>query len=197
MAFDESLTKAVLDHADIVKIISSYINLSKKGRNYVGVCPFHDDTNPSLTVSPEKKMFKSFLKTEKKYNKETLECILNHYRTYIKPKIAGDNFLAIVAIVISIALAFVSKEGFNINSFENALPYLFCFIVITAIIYFSIKKFIEIKKIFKGEAGMYERLEVIFSEMYIEYKNDKNKTKNKGKSTKSRKQTFSSDKSLK
>lgn len=61
MAFDESLTKDVLDHADIVKIISSYINLSKKGRNYVGVCPFHDDTNPSLTVSPEKKMFKCFV----------------------------------------------------------------------------------------------------------------------------------------
>lgn len=61
MAFDEGLIAEVLKHADIVKVISSYITLTKKGRNYVGVCPFHDDTNPSLTVSPEKRMFKCFV----------------------------------------------------------------------------------------------------------------------------------------
>jgi len=189
----------------VITLIMSFLIIKRicekelKTKLYINIDKKEDSGKPlnEIIIFTEKKMFKAFLKTEKKYNKETLECILNHYRTYIKPKIAGDNFLAIVAIVVSIALAFVSKEGFNINSFEKALPYLFCFIVITAIIYFSIKKFIEIKKIFKGEAGMYERLEVIFSEMYIEYKNDKNKTKNKGKSTKSRKQTFSSDKSPK
>jgi len=153
-----------------------------------------------IIIYTEKKMFENFLKKEKKYNKENLECIINHYRTYIKPKIAGDNFFAIMAIVVSIALTFVSKEGFNINSFTNALPYLFSFIFMTAIIYFSIKKFIEIKKIFKGEAGIYERLEVIFSEMYIEYKSVKVKAKNKGKilnSTKVKKGTVSYNKAPK
>ena len=61
MALDNQLITDVLNNADIVKVVSSYITLSKKGRNYVGVCPFHDDTNPSLTVSPEKKIFKCFV----------------------------------------------------------------------------------------------------------------------------------------
>ena len=61
MSFDNDLINDVLNNADIVKVVSSYITLSKKGRNYVGVCPFHDDTNPSLTVSPEKKIFKCFV----------------------------------------------------------------------------------------------------------------------------------------
>ena len=46
---------------DIVKVISSYIPLSKKGRSYSGVCPFHDDHSPSLSVSPEKQIFKCFV----------------------------------------------------------------------------------------------------------------------------------------
>jgi len=55
------LLNDVLKHADIVKIISSYLTLVKKGKNYVAVCPFHDDTNPSMTVSPEKQIFKCFV----------------------------------------------------------------------------------------------------------------------------------------
>ena len=61
MVFDDSLINDVLAHADIVKIISSYINVTKKGRNYWAICPFHDDTNPSLSISPEKKIFKCFV----------------------------------------------------------------------------------------------------------------------------------------
>lgn len=61
MAFDDSLVQDVLNHADIVKIISSYINVVKKGRNYWAICPFHDDTNPSLSISPERKMFKCWV----------------------------------------------------------------------------------------------------------------------------------------
>ena len=59
MAIDEELVKEVLKYADIVKITSSYLNVTKKGKNYVAVCPFHDDTNPSLTINPEKQIFKS------------------------------------------------------------------------------------------------------------------------------------------
>ncbi len=61
MAFDESLIKDIIDHADIVKVISSYINVTKKGRNYWAICPFHDDTNPSLSISPERKMFRCWV----------------------------------------------------------------------------------------------------------------------------------------
>src|SRR5690554_4889437 len=47
--------------ADIVNIIGQYIPLTKKGKNYVGLCPFHEDHNPSLSVSPEKQIYKCFV----------------------------------------------------------------------------------------------------------------------------------------
>ena len=55
------LAQDVLKHADIVQIISSYIPVTKKGKNFVAVCPFHDDTNPSLSISPERQFFKCFV----------------------------------------------------------------------------------------------------------------------------------------
>lgn len=61
MQIDKELIDAILKQADIVKIISSYLTVTKRGRNYFAVCPFHDDTNPSLTISPEKKIFKCFV----------------------------------------------------------------------------------------------------------------------------------------
>ena len=51
---------SIREKADIVNVISSYIPLSQKGRNYVAVCPFHNDSNPSLTVSREKQIYKCF-----------------------------------------------------------------------------------------------------------------------------------------
>lgn len=45
---------------DIVEVISEYISLTKKGRNFWGICPFHQDTSPSMSVSPEKQFFKCF-----------------------------------------------------------------------------------------------------------------------------------------
>jgi len=45
---------------DIVDIISSYLPLTQKGKNYFGVCPFHDDNNPSMSVSKDKQIFKCF-----------------------------------------------------------------------------------------------------------------------------------------
>ena len=45
---------------DIVDVISSYLPLTKKGKNYFGVCPFHDDTNPSMSVSRDKQIYKCF-----------------------------------------------------------------------------------------------------------------------------------------
>ena len=52
---------AIRNKADIVDIISSYINLIPKGKNYFGVCPFHDDHSPSLSVSPEKQIYTCFV----------------------------------------------------------------------------------------------------------------------------------------
>ncbi|MBO4540899.1 MAG: DNA primase, partial [Bacilli bacterium] len=51
----------VLRNADIVDVISHYLNVIKKGRSYVAICPFHEDSNPSLNISQEKQIFKCFV----------------------------------------------------------------------------------------------------------------------------------------
>ena len=61
MAFDETLVNDVLKHSDIVKVIQAYLPLVRKGKDYLAKCPFHDDTNPSMHVSPEKQIFKCFV----------------------------------------------------------------------------------------------------------------------------------------
>ncbi len=51
----------IKESTDIVSEVSVYVDLIKKGKNYWGVCPFHDDTSPSMSVSQEKQMFKCFV----------------------------------------------------------------------------------------------------------------------------------------
>jgi DNA primase len=51
-----NLANQIIEKCDIVGVIGSFIKLTKKGANYVAVCPFHSDTNPSLSVSPTKKI---------------------------------------------------------------------------------------------------------------------------------------------
>lgn len=54
-------SKEILSKLDIVNVVKNYIPLTKKGKNYVALCPFHNDSNPSLTVSPEKQIYKCFV----------------------------------------------------------------------------------------------------------------------------------------
>lgn len=60
MDFNNSQRSKIIEKADIVNIISQYVKLEKKGNNYIGLCPFHDDKNPSMSVSSQKKVFKCF-----------------------------------------------------------------------------------------------------------------------------------------
>lgn len=50
----------IRNSVNIVDVISSYIPLTPKGKNYFGVCPFHDDTNPSMSVSTTRQIYKCF-----------------------------------------------------------------------------------------------------------------------------------------
>ena len=52
--------EAVKEHADIVDVVGEHVVLKKRGKEFVGVCPFHDDTKPSMTVSPEKQFYYCF-----------------------------------------------------------------------------------------------------------------------------------------
>jgi DNA primase len=47
-------------NANIVDVISSYVPLTLKGKNYFGVCPFHEDHSPSMSVSTDKQIYKCF-----------------------------------------------------------------------------------------------------------------------------------------
>ena len=58
---DQSLLNKIRENTDIVEFIGKYIPLTKKGKNYFGLCPFHNDNNPSLSVSREKQIYKCFV----------------------------------------------------------------------------------------------------------------------------------------
>lgn len=50
----------IIKNTNIVEVISSYLNLIPKGQNFVSLCPFHDDSSPSMSVSPTKGIFNCF-----------------------------------------------------------------------------------------------------------------------------------------
>ena len=50
----------IKEQNDIVDIISENVRLKKAGRNFTGLCPFHNDKSPSFSVSPEKQIYKCF-----------------------------------------------------------------------------------------------------------------------------------------
>ena len=57
---NEEEINTIRSNADIVEIIGDYLELKQKGRNYVAICPFHDDHTPSLVVSKERQIFNCF-----------------------------------------------------------------------------------------------------------------------------------------
>lgn len=59
MIKSESIQR-LIEQTDIVDVVSRYVNLKRSGRNFVGICPFHDDKNPSMNVSPERNMYHCF-----------------------------------------------------------------------------------------------------------------------------------------
>lgn len=57
---DNATVQRILDAADIVEVVSDFVTLKKRGANYVGLCPFHNDRSPSFYVSKAKGMCKCF-----------------------------------------------------------------------------------------------------------------------------------------
>ena len=87
----------IRNKTDIVEVISRYVPLTKRGNNYFGICPFHDDHNPSMSVSPDKQMFKCFV-CEKGGN------VFNFVSSY--EHISFNEAVAILG----------NKLGYNINT---------------------------------------------------------------------------------
>ena len=60
MAFPQSFLDEVIARNDILDVVSSYVHLTKKGGNYFGLCPFHNEKTGSFSVSPDKQIFYCF-----------------------------------------------------------------------------------------------------------------------------------------
>ena len=57
---DRSTIERILNAAEIVEVIQDFVPLKRRGTNYLGLCPFHNEKTPSFTVSPSKEIFKCF-----------------------------------------------------------------------------------------------------------------------------------------
>ena len=60
MYYPEELIRQIREKSDIVNVISRYVSLTRKGRNYFGVCPFHGEKTPSFSVNPAEQFYHCF-----------------------------------------------------------------------------------------------------------------------------------------
>ena len=133
----------ILSRIDVVEIVGSYVKLKKRGANYLGLCPFHNEKTPSFTVSPSKEIYKcfgcgksgnsiSFLMELEKYSYvEALRWLANKYNVEIEEtetspeqklqQQAADSLY----IINSFAQKFFSDYLFNTEDGRNiGLSYL-------------------------------------------------------------------------
>lgn len=57
---DQHTVQRILDTADIVEVVSDFVHLKRRGANYIGLCPFHNERTPSFSVSKSKGICKCF-----------------------------------------------------------------------------------------------------------------------------------------
>lgn len=60
MRIPQSTIDEIKTQSDILDVVSEYVKLEKRGRNYIGLCPFHDEKTPSFTVSEDKQICHCF-----------------------------------------------------------------------------------------------------------------------------------------
>lgn len=92
----QNTIQQILSRIDVVEIVGSYVKLKKRGTNYLGLCPFHNEKTPSFTVSPAKEIYKcfgcgksgnsiSFLMELEKYSYvEALKWLANKYNVEVE-----------------------------------------------------------------------------------------------------------------
>ncbi len=139
----QNTIQQILGRLDIIEIIGSFVKLKKRGANYLGLCPFHNEKTPSFTVSPSKEIYKcfgcgrsgntiSFLMEHEKYSYvETLKWLANKYGIEIEEtfqtdeqrqtQLAADSLY----IINSFAQQFFTKQLFETEEGQDiGLSYL-------------------------------------------------------------------------
>ncbi len=127
----------ILARIDIVEIVGSFIKLKKRGANYLGLCPFHNEKTPSFTVSPSKEIYKcfgcgrsgntiGFLMEHEKYSYvEALRWLAQKYNvemeeTELSPEIKAQQQLAeSLHIINSFAQQFFSDTLFQTDEGQD------------------------------------------------------------------------------
>src|SRR5215831_11780492 len=99
----QETVQQILSRIDIVDIIGGFVKLKKRGVNYLGLCPFHNEKTPSFTVSPTKEIYKcfgcgrsgntiSFLMEHEKYSYvEALKWLANKYGIEVEETYTTDE----------------------------------------------------------------------------------------------------------
>jgi len=99
----QSTISEILSRIDIIDIVGGFVKLKKRGSNYLGLCPFHNEKTPSFTVSPSKEIYKcfgcgrsgnaiSFVMEHEKYSYvEALKWLANKYGIQIEETFATDE----------------------------------------------------------------------------------------------------------
>jgi len=94
----------IVSRIDIIEIINSFVKLKKRGVNYIGLCPFHNEKSPSFTVSPSKEIYKCFgcgrsgntitflMELEKYSYVEALKWLAAKYNVEIEEKETSPEF---------------------------------------------------------------------------------------------------------
>ncbi len=99
----QNTIQQILSRIDIIDVIGGFVKLKKRGTNYLGLCPFHNERTPSFTVSPSKEIYKcfgcgksgntiSFLMEHEKYSYvDSLRWLANKYGIELEETLATDE----------------------------------------------------------------------------------------------------------
>jgi len=99
----QNTIQQILGRIDIIDVVGGFVKLKKRGTNYLGLCPFHNERTPSFTVSPAKEIYKcfgcgksgntiSFLMEHEKYSYvDSLRWLANRYGIEIEESFASDE----------------------------------------------------------------------------------------------------------
>lgn len=99
----QSTIQTILSKIDILDVVGGFVKLKKRGANYLGLCPFHNEKTPSFTVSPSKEIYKcfgcgksgntiSFIMEHEKYSYvEALKWLANRYHIEVEETFVSDE----------------------------------------------------------------------------------------------------------